>query len=245
MRRLLLVLLLANLAMLAWRYWVLVPEPGEPPPSGQDSVLALVDEPRLDARPMDEVPVADVPVVADEPTVDEVDVEPPLSTVPPPARETVVPVAAVRCVSIGPFASPEVSARFAEELRGKGLSPVQQAEEGELWAGYWLVAPFDSRDEARAAAAQLREGGVPDAYVIPGEEIFTVSLGLFTQRQRAERLRDQAEAFGVQAELRDRYRSATVYRLQLEVPEGVELPPLPEGAAARDARIQPVSCPPR
>ncbi|TVQ46387.1 MAG: SPOR domain-containing protein [Gammaproteobacteria bacterium] len=220
MRRLLLVLLLANLAMLAWRYWVLVPEPGEPPPSGQDSVLALVDEPRLDARPMDEVPVADVPV-AD------------------------VPVVAVRCVSIGPFASPEVSARFAEELRGEGLSPIQQAEEGQLWAGYWLVASFDSRDGARAAAERLREGGVPDAYVIPGEETFTVSLGLFTQRQRAERLRDQAEAFAVQAELRDRYRSATVYRLQLEVPEGVELPPLPEGAAARDARIQPVSCPPR
>ncbi len=223
MRRLLLVLLLANLAMLAWRYWVLVPEPGEPPPSAQDSGLALVDAPTLDEVPVERLP-----------------------QLPSPAREAVIPsAAAARCVSIGPFATPEVSAMFAQQLREEGMSPVQQAEEGQLWAGYWLVALFDSRDDARAAAERLREGGVPDAYVIPGEETFTVSLGLFTQRQRAERLREQAEAFAVQAELRDRYRSATVYRLQLEVPDGVELPPLPEGAAARDAQIQPVSCPPR
>lgn len=214
MRRLLLVLLLANAAMLAWRQWVLTPETGERPPSAEDRLLALEDAPRV------------------------VDPPQPASEIPP------VPAAAVRCVSIGPFASPEASSTFAEQLRAQGLSPVQVVEEGQLWAGYWLVATFDSRDEARAAAERLREGGVPDAYVIPGEETFTVSLGLFTQRQRAERLREQAETLAVEGELRDRFRTATVYRLLLAVPDGVTLPALPEGAAARDARIAPADCPP-
>lgn len=214
MRRLLLVLLLANAAMLAWRHWVLTPETGERPPTAEDRLLALEDAPRV------------------------VDPSQPASETPP------APAAAVRCVSIGPFASVEAYSTFAEQLQALGLSPVEMVEEGQLWVGHWLVATYDSHGEARAAVERLREGGVPDAYVISGEDTFTVSLGLFTQRQRAERLRELAVAMAIEGELRDRFRTATVYRLLLAVPDGVTLPGLPEGEAASDARIAPADCPP-
>ena len=159
---------------------------------------------------------------------------------PPPAAPPVSPE--LRCLSIGPFSDPALSSQLAESLRALGLDPEQRAEEGQVWMGYWVLASFATRELARDAAQQLQSRGVPDAYVIPGTETFTVSLGLFSQRAGAERVTEQAASFGVVAELRDRYREGTVYQVLVALPDDQPPPALPQGPGARDASVLTLEC---
>lgn len=258
MRNLLLTLLLANLALLAWRYWVDDPVRGEPPQhrgvpqlelaapgvAGADPVPAATGETDDDeAVRVDDPPPQLVqqlgPELRRERDGQAPAREPAALPAPTPEPEPVPP----RCVGIGPFSELGASDAFADSLRGQGLSPTRQAEDGSIWMGYWLFADFSERDAARNAAAILREGGVDDAYVIPGDGEFTVSLGVFSARSRAERLLAEAAELGVTAQLRDRFRSGTVYWLALEIPGDMSLSPPEPGPGAREVTVEPRECP--
>ncbi|MCC5868176.1 MAG: hypothetical protein JJU27_06660, partial [Gammaproteobacteria bacterium] len=160
---------------------------------------------------------------------------------PEPEPEPVPP----RCVAIGPFSELGASDAFADILRARGFAPTRQAEDGSIWTGYWLFAEYSEREAARNAAAILRDGGVDDAYVIPGEGEFTVSLGVFSVRARAERLLADAAELGVTAQLRDRFRSGTVYWLTLAIPGDASISPPEPGPGAREVSVEARECPPR
>ena len=228
MRSLLLTLLLANLALLAWRYWVDEPPRGEPPQQRGVARLEVVP-------PRDTAPVASTLSAGDEGN-DAADDE---------AGDVRVDDLPPRCVAIGPFSELGASDGFADMLRARGLSPARQAEEGSIWMGYWLFAEFSERDAARDAAAVLRGRGVDDAYVIPGDGEFTVSLGVFSALSSAERLLAEAAELGVTAQLRDRFRSGTVYWLTLEVPGDMTVVPPESGPGAREVSVEPRDCPQR
>ena len=265
MRSLLLTLLLANLALLAWRYWVDEPPRGEPPQqrgvarlevvpprdtapvastlsAGDEGNDAAGDEAGDEAVRVDDPPLQLVqqlgPASQREPAPDRA---PAVSPAPASAPEPLPP----RCVAIGPFSELGASDAFADTLRARGLSPTRQAEEGSIWMGYWLFAEFSERDAARDAAAVLRGRGVDDAYVIPGDGEFTVSLGVFSALSSAERLLAEAAELGVTAQLRDRFRSGTVYWLTLEVPGDMTVVPPESGPGAREVSVEPRDCPQR
>ncbi len=254
MRNLLLTLLLANLALLAWRYWVDQPPRGEPPQQSGVPQLELVEAGDPDAAPARVGAGGPADDAADDEAV-RVDEPPPqlvqqLGPATPrdplgqgsgsaPAPEPVPP----RCVAIGPFSELGASDAFADTLRVRGLNPTRQAEDGSIWTGYWLFAEFAERDAARDAAAALRTGGVDDAYVIPGDDAFTVSLGVFSTRARAERLLAEAAELGVEAQLRDRFRSGTVYWLALQMPGDMTVAPPESGPGAREVTVEPRECP--
>lgn len=240
MRGLLLTLLVANLLVLAWRHWVIETPSGEalrPTESRWLEVPAATPQPapvvaETASEPVRE-PARDTPAPAPA-MADRQPPDPPDSSLEPQPPQ---------CVRIGPFFDPALPAQLAETLRARGLAPTQSVEEGEVWMGYWLLASFETRDQAREAVRQLQGAGVPDAYVIPGTETFTVSLGLFSQRAGAERLAERAAALRIATELRDRYREGTVQYLLLALPADEALPELPAGPGARDARVLRVNCP--
>ncbi|MFZ2236161.1 MAG: SPOR domain-containing protein [Dokdonella sp.] len=110
------------------------------------------------------------------------------------------------CTSIGPFSN-----RSAVRSAIIALTPLTrriQFREGQLERsrGWWVFLPtFPDRNSALASAREMSERGVKDYYVITaGDQQNTVSLGLFRDRDNAEKRQRELAALGVQAEIGER-----------------------------------------
>jgi hypothetical protein len=127
-----------------------------------------------------------------------------------------------QCASIGPFIELGQAAEFAAVIREMGLTPSQRLLESDVWVGYAvLLPPLPTRAEGLGVAQTLREAGVEDIYVEPGGELRNaVSLGLFSDRQRAGRRAAQITDLGFSPVIRDRTRTAEVYWVDFVVPSG-------------------------
>jgi hypothetical protein len=72
---------------------------------------------------------------------------------------------------------------------------------------------------------RLRRGGIGDAYAMPGDgRNVTLSLGLFSEQQRALRRLDDAKAVGIDPRIVERERTGTVYWIDVDVVPPAELP---------------------
>jgi SPOR domain len=196
-----LALLLVNLAYFAWTHWVDVP----PPPPVNETIAKL---PRL--KLAEEVPPAE-------------------RSQPGAAKKTALNEPAA-CLSVGPFADPDASARAATLLRAKGFDLKQRAEEGQSSEGYWVyVGGLASEADADKALVTLEHGGIKDGMLMPDtpDAGRRVSLGMYSERARAEKraqaVRDQT---GLEAEIVERKLAGTVYWLDLAPPPGTGTVPL-------------------
>jgi hypothetical protein len=170
------------------------------------------------------------------------------------AREAKQTQAAVRtergpgnCVSLGPFTDLTDTARASTLLRENRLEPRQRAGEGVVWKGYWVTLEgVPDRAAAGAIIERLRRAGVADAYAMPadGREV-TISLGLFSERQRALRRLDDAKAAGLAPRIVDRERTGTVYWIDVDVVPPAELPDVAQlqGEVGRILRLEVKACP--
>lgn len=214
MRNLVLALILANLAVVAWTRWF-AGEPGGLPMDGAagDRTLTLVSElGDASAEALAPAPATDPGPAAREET-------------PPPAAARAE--AGPRCVSLGPFRELSQAATAAANLRSAGLEPTQRVSEGDIWVGYWVYLPdFASRDAANAVLAKLRSSGVSDSYVVPGgDSSHTISLGVFSEIKRAGRRREEVRRLGLDPQVKDRNRRGTVYWVDLTLAPDEEVPP--------------------
>jgi|HigsolmetaAR204D_1030405.scaffolds.fasta_scaffold00308_24 Cell division protein len=125
------------------------------------------------------------------------------------------------CTSVGPFAELAEAAQAQAALRDAGFSPHQRVEQGELWVGYWVsVQNIETRAQADEALETLKQNGIDDVYLMPGgEPTYTLSLGVFSDYQRAQRRAEQARAVGFDPRIEDRKRAGAVYWLDVELPE--------------------------
>lgn len=151
------------------------------------------------------------------------------------------------CVSLGPFTDLTDTARASTLLRENRLEPRQRAGEGVVWKGYWVTLEgVPDRAAAGAIIERLRRAGVADAYAMPadGREV-TISLGLFSERQRALRRLDDAKAAGLEPRIVDRERTGTVYWIDVDVVPPAELPDVAQlqGEVGRILRLEVQACP--
>lgn len=125
------------------------------------------------------------------------------------------------CTSVGPFSDLAEATQAQAALRGANLEPRQRMEQGELWVGYWVsVQGLESRAAAEAAMRTLQSNGINDVYLMPGADVpFTLSLGVFSDHQRAQRRNAQAKALGLTPRIEDRTRTGSVYWLDIDLPE--------------------------
>jgi hypothetical protein len=119
-----------------------------------------------------------------------------------------------QCFFIGPLpalsAAQQLSASLAE--RGVRAEPVPRA--GRIWLGHWVQIPgFADREAAEVARQRLLKAGLPDAYVMQEGLVSIISLGVFRERGRAERVIDAARTAGFKAVMRERVRTAAEYWL--------------------------------
>jgi hypothetical protein len=198
-------LIAVNVVYLAWAGWIDKPVP--PPPVAKSEPLpqmALVTE--AVARPANGTAATAPSAVETSASLSQ-----PITASPNASSS--------RCVSVGPFTDLAQSARAAALLRDRGLSPKQRAEQGETWEGYWVSVDGlgSAADETRVMKA-LDRAGIQDAHVMPGTEgRRRVSVGLFSERDRAEKRAQAVKKLGFNAEVTERSQPAAVYWVDIDV----------------------------
>ena len=150
------------------------------------------------------------------------------------------------CLSLGPFNDLTDAARASTLLRENELEPRQRAGEGVVWKGFWVTLEgVPDRTAASTIIERLRRAGVGDAYVMPGDgRDLTISLGLFSERQRALRRLDDAKSVGLAPRIVDRERTGTVYWIDVDVVPPAELPDAArlQGEGGRILRLEVKPC---
>jgi hypothetical protein len=191
-------LLFANLAYLAWANWIDVPQPAP-------ANAAFAKLPRLKL-------VTEVSP----------DAAPPASA---SARRTALqmPAAATsRCTSVGPFNDLASATRGAAQLREKGFTPTQRSEQGDVPKGFWVyIGSLTSDVEVTRVLRVLEQASIQDAHLMPESgEARRVSVGLFSDRQRADRRAQAVLKLGLQPEVAERKLPGTVFWEDVTLPAG-------------------------
>lgn len=112
---------------------------------------------------------------------------------PPPSIPAPVPSVAItpesRCYRLGPFAAAEPAAAARARLEAAGWSVHLQVDDSLRRDGYWVMLPsLRSRAAALEVIAMLKRRGVEDYFLIAaGDHKNGISLGVFSERARAER----------------------------------------------------------
>ena len=216
MRTIFLGLVLLNVAYLAWAHWVDVPRHA---PAG-----SAVHLPQL--RLAEELPAGGRPDPA---------------TQVKPQDETQA------CFSVGPFGDVDNSAKAAALLRAKGFDPHQRAESAEGSASFGVfVGNLKSDAEADRALVTLEHGGIKDALVMPATAGTPkrLSLGLFSERTRADRRAQSIRALGLNAEVLERKIPGTLYWVDLAPLPGMGTIPIQDlFAEGVSSRIAVQTCP--
>ena len=152
------------------------------------------------------------------------DASPPQAEPPPPPITTARLESAadsLTCTSVGPFADLADASHAQASLRAAKFESRQRLEQGELWVGYWVsVQDLETREDAEMAVKTLNENGISDVYLMPGSDPANVlSLGVFSDYQRALRRAAEIKALGMEPRIDDRKRPGSVYWLDVDLPE--------------------------
>jgi hypothetical protein len=201
MRVLVALLLLANLAFLGWARWIAP----EPLPT-VDPLTASV--PRL--RLAGEVSPGQTP------------------TVPAPAASSAVSAAAgssralSQCATLGPFDADAAAQQAATVLRAKGFETLDRTAQSEIPDGFWVyIGGVESLASARAIVGQLQANGIADAAEMPPSPAgLRVAIGVFTEREGAERRAAAVSQLGFTPRVAEHTHPATRYFLDVRVRGG-------------------------
>jgi sporulation related protein len=168
-----------------------------------------------------------------------------------PAVTDATPAASDRCVSVGPFNDLAHAARGAALLRERGFDPRQRAEQGETWEGYWVsVGGLRNPAEENKVVAALTRAGITDARAMPDSDgSRRVSVGLFSEKDRAEKRAQAVKKLGFKAEVTERRQPGTVYWVDLDLGANDRTVPtegllsLEDAGARLEIRVCPGSAP--
>lgn len=210
-------LLFANLAYFAWAHWIDAPRP---------------------------VPVNEA--IAHLPRLKMADESPPAERPPPRAGQKTAFGATV-CLSVGPFGDLASSDHAAALLKARGFDPRPRTEPGPVSVSYWVyVAGLATQADADRALVTLERNGVKDALVMPDNEAGRrLSLGLYSERPRAERRAEAVRQAGLKAEIGERKLPGALYWLDVAPPVGVDTIPVQNLIApGMSSRIGVQPCPP-
>lgn len=224
-RWLLLILIAANLLYGAW-YWLQPPAPGQPvaaPLQDQEGV------PRLTTL-AERGPVPDTGDVGESVTA---------------ALEPETP-AAQTCGRLGPFAE-QVSARQVQNrLADLDIAARVDSEEVVVREDYWVhIPPRDSEAAALAMLRELQKRDIDSFLITDGDLVKGISLGFFSRRESAQKVRDKRREQGYPAEIREVPRTERKFWLLISSPgvaalDASRLDELARGGL--DATLQQVPC---
>lgn len=247
---LLLTLLIANALFFGWRYWAREVESRQPADASESAPRLLLASERPKSPPQPAAPAPGPgepePPVAD-PAAEETQ-ESPAAAGPDgesPAGPEPAPPPLV-CFSLGYFTDADTARRAESRLAERGLTTRSRSTEGAVWSGYWVfIPPFPDRERARAAMATLRQQGLGESYIVPGgDNRNAVSLGILSDRDRADLLAERGRAMGFDARVTDYERTGTTHWIDVMVSGPEAIDPLEfQADADRISRLRLKPCP--
>lgn len=201
MRNLLLILLLANILYFVWGAFV---------DESDEAGIAVVDEVDL-GPPLDVSASQDAEVAASVGAV--------LGSGEPSDLEAVV---GRSCVSIGPFRANTDADTALTAYAGEGMRTALRSTHGQIFVGHWVqIRDIADNLTANEILATLHGGGLSDAYVVTSEDDgLYISLGLFGDLERAERVELQAKSLGLPAAIVPKTREGTMFFVDIGLPPG-------------------------
>ena len=137
--------------------------------------------------------------------------------------------------------------RGASQLREKGLTPRQRVEKGEISKGFWVyIGGLKTDTDVAEVLRTLEQSHVEDAHVMPDTgDVHQVSVGLFSERDRADRRAESVQKLGLQPEVAERKLPATLFWMDVDLPPGTAARPRrtwwPRAAAPPASEVVP--CP--
>lgn len=197
MRGFFFLLLLTNVAFLAWQVW-------QDEPAAQDSPYHGVAPLNEGLTLLSELPAGERPALREAPVQATV----PRAEATQQKRDE--PVAQAQrqealgriCLRVGPIAEREVLDKLAASLKRLGAEDIQEGSGQSQKTNYWvMLPPYESRKKASEAASLLKQSRVRDFFIVrSGEYENAVSLGVFSTQERARRRFE--EIAGLKARLR-------------------------------------------
>ena len=126
------------------------------------------------------------------------------------------------CVTIGPFKVKTDAESAGLEYSQEGMNSSVRSTRGQIFVGHWVqIRNVESEAEANRMLATLTEGGLTDAYLVRTEdEGLKISLGLFGDLERAERIELQARSLDLPADIKPRTADRTIYYVDIGLPPG-------------------------
>lgn len=231
MRNLFLLLLLANLGVLAVFNWIVDRPDVRPPYSGP--TITLLREQRDATGPA--AVTENTPAAA-------------IGQLPLEANGSVSarsqPSTVGSCISIGPFAESGAEAAMAT-LRDAGFEPRRALREAEVWDGYWVyIEGIENMDAARRIQAELADNGIDDTLIIASADSgVLISLGVFREIARAGNQAERVNQIGYDATISDNLTTTEANWLDVTLTgeESIALELLQ--APGTISRLEQVACP--
>lgn len=126
------------------------------------------------------------------------------------------------CVSIGPFLEGADADSAVLEYANDGMRTARRSRREDTFVGHWVqIRDIATDAEATVALRQLSDGGLSDAYkVVTEDEGIKISLGLFGDIERAERVELQARSLELAAEISPRLAERSVFYVDVRLPQG-------------------------
>ncbi|MEJ2255966.1 MAG: SPOR domain-containing protein [Woeseiaceae bacterium] len=201
MKNLLLLLILANILYLLWG----MVHDKEPQPG-----VAIVAEDELG-------PALDVFADRDSETIASVGAV--LGSGDPSDLEAIV---GRSCVTIGPFRVSGDADTAVLEYANQGMKAAIRTEQGQIFVGHWVqIRNVSDVATANEMLDKLQAGGLSDSYLVSTEdEGLKISLGLFGDKERAEKVELQARSMDLPADITPRMREGTVFFVDIGLPPG-------------------------
>ena len=232
MRYLVYLLLVANLGYFAWNWFQPSASPLEvrpaPVPPDVHQLVLLSERPTAVAKHLPgDAPDGDAeaqepaagarsePVAAMEP-VASAKAEPKVqqaAQAAPTVPEAVAAPAENICQTLGPFLKKhDVTAVFALLARNGYQVNVRDGDT-RVPNGYWVYLPAMQASQARRIVADLDAHGMTDYFI--GKQNY-ISLGIFSDKDKAERRLQEVQRLGYAPKLDQRYRTRDVYWLDVD-----------------------------
>ena len=225
MRYLVYLLLVANLGYFAWNWFQPSASPLEvrpaPVPPDVHQLVLLSERSTVAAKGAPGEPnepaaqVRSEPVAAMEPVAG-VQAEPQVqqaAQAAPTVPEAVAAPAENICQTLGPFLKKhDVTAVFALLARN-GYQVNVRDSDTRVPNGYWVYLPAMQASQARRIVADLDAHGMTDYFI--GKQNY-ISLGIFSDKDKAERRLQEVKRLGYAPKLDQRYRTRDVYWLDVD-----------------------------
>lgn len=126
------------------------------------------------------------------------------------------------CVTIGPFKSSGDADAALNDYEDEGMRVSIRTTQGQIFVGHWVqIRNIPDRAAGNTMIGKLQEGGLGDAYMVETkDEGLKISLGVFGEMSRAERIELQAKSLDLPADITPRTREATVFFVDIGLPPG-------------------------